>query len=209
MADYARLHADEVSDISAFLRGLSEEQWEHPSLCGEFTVRDVVGHMLSATDTSVWKVLRMLPAAGFSIDRVSVAMAKQRVDGRTSQELIADFEAHDPGRGLTRLFPLKSTLLERVVHHQDMRRPLAMPRQIPEERLTAVLDVAVKGHNGVNSKKRAAGLALRAVDVDWSHGDGPVVEGPGEAILMALCDRAVAIEELSGDGIETLRGRLS
>ena len=209
MVDYAKLHADEVSDISAYLRGLSNEQWEHPSLCGEFTVREVIGHMLAATDASIWKVLRMLPAAGFSIDRVIVTLAKERVDGRTSQELIADFATHDPRRGLTRLFPLRSTFLERVVHHQDMRRPLAMPREIPEERLTAVLDVAVTGHNGVNSKKRATGLALRATDVDWSQGDGPVVEGTGEAILMALCDRPVAIEDLSGDGVEVLQARLS
>jgi uncharacterized protein (TIGR03083 family) len=209
MADYARLLADEVSDMSAFLRGLSEEQWEQPSLCGEFTVREVIGHMLSAVEASIWTVIRMLPGAGFSMDRVSVDMAKQRVDGRTSQELIADFETHDPRRGLARLIPLKTAFLERVVHHQDMRRPLGMPRQVPEERLTAVLDVAVSGHNGVNSKKRAAGLALRATDVDWSQGTGPDVEGSGEAILMALCNRAVAVEDLSGDGVEALRERLS
>lgn len=207
MSAFEKLHADEVADIGAFLRDLSDEQWEHSTLCTEFTVRHMIGHMLSASDTSIWQVLRRLVAAGFDLDQVTVAMARERADHRAPKELIMDFEAHDPRSGLSRVVPLKSTFLERVVHHQDMRRPLGMPREVPPSRLTAALDVAVGGHNGVRSNRRAAGLALQATDVDWSHGEGPAVTGPGEAILMALCGRPVAVEDLSGDGVSTLRSR--
>lgn len=207
MTGYETLHADEVSDIGAFLRALSDEQWEHPTLCTEFTVRHMIGHMLSASEEGPWRVLRRLPAAGFNFDRVSVAMARERADHRAPRELIADFEAHNPRSGLTRIVPQKSTFLERVVHHQDMRRPLGIPREIPPTRLQAALDLAVSGHHGVKSNRRAAGLALQATDLDWSHGEGPTVTGPGESILMALCGRSVAVEELSGDGVTTLRER--
>ncbi len=142
MSAFEKLHADEVTDIAAFLRELSDEQWEHSTLCTEFTVRHMIGHMLSASDTSIWQVLRRLVAAGFDLDQVTVAMARERADHRAPKELIMDFEAHDPRSGLSRVVPLKSTFLERVVHHQDMRRPLGMPREVPPSRLTAVLDVA-------------------------------------------------------------------
>jgi hypothetical protein len=80
---------------------------------------------------------------------------------------------------------------------------------MPEERLVAALDV-VPGLGGfVGSKKRTAGLRLEATDVGWSHGAGPEVGGPGEAILLTASGRPVAIDELEGDGVEALRARLA
>ena len=55
---------------------------------------------------------------------------------------------------------------------------------------------------------RARGLALVAEDVGWRHGDGPEVRGAGEAVLLAMCGRAAAVPELSGEGVATLRDRL-
>ena len=48
-----------------------------------------------------------------------------------------------------------------------------------------------------------------ATDVDWTVGDGPVVTGPGEALLMAAAGRAAALADLSGDGLPTLRERVA
>jgi hypothetical protein len=96
-----------------------------------------------------------------------------------------------------------------VVHHQDMRRPLHMDRVVPSDRLRAALDslVSRKGSISVGSRPRTKGLSVRAVDVDWSHGDGPEVYGPGEAIVMALAGRGVALKDVEGDGKEILAER--
>jgi len=51
------------------------------------------------------------------------------------------------------------------------------------------------------SRKRAKGLRLVARDIGWWSGTGPEVDGPGEAILMALNGRAGAVEELGGEGV--------
>ena len=38
----------------------------------------------------------------------------------------------------------------------------------------------------------------------WSHGTGPEVTGPAEAVLMALAGRVEALEDLDGPGAEIL-----
>jgi hypothetical protein len=52
------------------------------------------------------------------------------------------------------------------------------------------------------------GLRLVADDVGWSTGSGPEVRGPGEVVLLAIAGRNVAVDELSGPGVATLRPRL-
>ena len=65
-----------------------------------------------------------------------------------------------------------------------------------------------KGSNLViGSKKRVAGLKLNATDADWTHGDGPEVSGPMISLLMAMTGRKAAIDDLKGEGVETLRSR--
>jgi hypothetical protein len=76
--------------------------------------------------------------------------------------------------------------------------------------MDAVVAVAdfYKGSNVlIGAKKRIDGLMLKATDTDWSHGSGPVVEGPMLSLLLAMTGRRAALADLSGDGVETLRGR--
>jgi hypothetical protein len=40
---------------------------------------------------------------------------------------------------------------------------------------------------------------------DRSHGDGPVVEGPAVARMLAITGRRAALNELTGPGVATLR----
>ena len=59
------------------------------------------------------------------------------------------------------------------------------------------------------TKKTVAGLRLEATDVGWSHGDGPVVAGPGEALILAAAGRPVALADLDGDGVGELAARIT
>jgi uncharacterized protein (TIGR03083 family) len=94
-----------------------------------------------------------------------------------------------------------------MIHQQDIRRPLGLDRRIPPERLTAALAFA-RTAPPVGARKRIAGLRLVATDVGWSAGDGPAVEGPGEAVLLAMAGRGAVLDELSGPGAATLRERV-
>jgi hypothetical protein len=59
-----------------------------------------------------------------------------------------------------------------------------------------------------SSRKRARGLRLVATDLPWSAGAGPEVRGPAEALYMALNGRTGAIDQLTGDGVPVLAGRI-
>jgi uncharacterized protein (TIGR03083 family) len=101
---------------------------------------------------------------------------------------------------------------ELMIHQQDVRRPLGLPRAIPGDRLVAVLRTCLgRGDGliiGVKARKHAHGLTLVATDIEWSWGAGPEVRGPAEAILMAVAGRAHAVGDLTGAGVPALAARL-
>ena len=57
----------------------------------------------------------------------------------------------------------------------------------------------------IGSKRRIAGLTLRATDANWSHGTGPEVSGPVLSLVMAMTGRKQTDDDLAGDGVATLR----
>ncbi|MEP7161933.1 MAG: DinB family protein, partial [Dermatophilaceae bacterium] len=95
-----------------------------------------------------------------------------------------------------------------TIHHQDIRRPLGMPRQIPAERLRWVLGDSVRSPE-LPGWRLARGVRLAPTDLDWSHGSGPEVTGPAEAMLMAIAGRSSAVGELAGPGQPVVAGRLA
>jgi uncharacterized protein (TIGR03083 family) len=100
-------------------------------------------------------------------------------------------------------------LTDLQVHGQDMRRPLGLPHGLRLERLRVSLDFLLGGRAiGFTPKRRVAGLRFEATDLDWSAGAGPVVAGPAEALMLAMTGRQVALSELDGPGVPTLRNRL-
>ncbi|MBI4883082.1 MAG: maleylpyruvate isomerase family mycothiol-dependent enzyme [Actinobacteria bacterium] len=212
MPDYDRLRYDELTSISEFCHQLSDEQWNHESLCTGWRVRDVVSHMTVGYTTPMFSMIGMLAKYRFNVPKGSAAVSAAFGSEHTPAQILAVFDtipAEQLRKGITRFITAKEGLLDHVVHHQDMRRPLGLARNVPEDRLVAALGVAPRLAGFVGSKKRAAGLHLVATDVDWSHGDGPEVRGPGEAILLALTGRAVALDELGGEGVATLRSRIA
>lgn len=206
-AEARRLHDDENAEFGEYLRALPDCDWERPSLCEGWRVRDVVGHILYGNEVKLWTLPARLARYGFSSDRSGKAFSIRRADGRTPAELVAAFEARDPWAGTCRVFPPRLTLLDRLVHHQDIRRALGHPRTIPSERIAAALEGTPKLGSVFGARRRTQGLRLEATDLDWSWGDGPLVRGPGEALLMAMLGRRAALVDLAGEGVSTLATR--
>jgi uncharacterized protein (TIGR03083 family) len=205
--DYRRLHDEEDADFAAYLHGLDDADWEKPSLCTGWRVRDVVGHILYGNELKLWTLPWKLARFGFSSDRSGSHYSIARAEGRTPAQLAADFEHRNAWAGTCRVFPPKLVLLDRLTHHQDIRRALGHQREIPAERVVACLDAAPTLGSVFRAKRRTKGLRFEATDVDWSWGDGPVVRGPGEALLLAMLGRRAALADLSGEGLATLTAR--
>jgi uncharacterized protein (TIGR03083 family) len=207
-ADARRLHDQENADFSALLHSLDEADWDQPSLCEGWRVRDVVGHILDGNELNLLTLPMRLARFGFSSNRSGRVFSIRRAEGRAPAQLVAEFDARDPWAGTCRVFPPRLVLLDRLVHHQDIRRALGRTRTIPAERLLACLDGAPELGNVFGAKRRSKGFRFVATDVDWSWGTGPLVEGAGEALLLTLLGRRQPLPELGGDGAPAFAARV-
>jgi uncharacterized protein (TIGR03083 family) len=198
------IHAERKA-LAADLDGLTDEQWAMPSLCADWTVRDVLAHMTATAKISPPQFFGKLITSGFSLKRVQAKdIATER--GSSPADTLARFQAevssskHPPG-------PTDTWLGEAIVHAEDIRRPLGIKREYPTDAVVRVADFYKGSNLVIGAKKRIAGLRLRATDATWSHGDGPEVSGPIVSLVVAMTGRRAAIVDLSGDGVATLSSR--
>jgi uncharacterized protein (TIGR03083 family) len=187
------------------LEMLTPEQWDVPSLCTEWRVRDVVGHMVSETRMTVAQAGWGFVTSGFRINRF-IAKDAQRRGAAPVAKLLEDFEAailcrtHLPG--LSSL----SMLEDIVIHQMDIRRPLEQQRCIPKSRIVAVAG-DLWSNRFFPGPKLFQGIRATATDADWSAGDGLEVTGPVEALILTFAGRFAALDQLQGDGMAPLRMR--
>lgn len=195
----------ERTDLADFLAELEPEQWQANSLCEGWRVRDVVAHVMSFDDIGLLGMFHRAVEARFTdINQVGV----DELASLDTAQLLAGLRAHLRPTGLATTFRGRLALLDVTVHHQDIRRPLGKPRQIPAERLRCVLHDALLSPE-LPGRRLARGVRLEPTDLDWSHGAGPEVAGPAEALLMAITGRASALGELHGPGVSLVAGRLA
>lgn len=198
------VHAERKA-LAEDLADLSPEQWQTPSWCEGWTVHDVLAHLLSAAKMTPPKFVRRFAAAGFSFDRFADGQVRREGAGGSQATLAAfraaqDRETAPPG-------PKDTWLGESFVHGEDIRRPLGLTGDYPLPYVTRVIELYAGSNAIIGGKTRVAGLTLKATDVDFSLGSGPVVEGPAVALMLAATGRRQALAELCGPGVEVLAER--
>ena len=198
------VHAERKA-LATDLGGLSTKDWDRPSLCDGWTVRDVLAHMTSAAKLTPPAFFGQMIGSGFSFDKVQQkGVAAQR--GATPADTLANFESvltsvkHPPG-------PNPTWLGETIVHSEDIRRALGIQHRYPADAVVTVADFYQGSNLLIGSKRRISGLALRATDADWSHGTGPEVSGPVLSLVLAMTGRRAAVDDLTGEGVAALRSR--
>ena len=199
----------EQQELLALLVDLADEDWDRPTLCEGWKVRDVVAHLVSMNEAGL---------TGFLQATVSIHWFNAiQVDRRTTvapHELVDAFRRTMGLRGLGRVVPPSAMLVEVLVHGQDIRRSLGRRREIASERLLVLLPRCVSvasyvpGFGFTGGRRRAADLHLTATDLDWSWGRGPEVSGAAEALLLAVLGRPAALADLSGEGVSVLASRI-
>jgi uncharacterized protein (TIGR03083 family) len=204
MDTWPTIHAERRA-LAADLQTVTGDQWDTPSLCSNWTVRDVLAHMTSAATLTPPSFFGKLISSGFSFDKVQESgVAAQR--GSSPAETLAHFEGvvdsvkHPPG-------PNTTWLGEVIVHSEDIRRPLGIKHSYPTDAVVAVAHFYQGSNMLIGSKRRISGLTLHATDAEWSHGTGPEVAGPILSLVLAMTGRTVALDDLTGDGVATLRTR--
>ncbi|MEE3752115.1 maleylpyruvate isomerase family mycothiol-dependent enzyme [Mycobacterium intracellulare] len=203
-ADLMPMARAERADLADFLATLEPQDWEAPSLCTRWSVKDVVAHVISYEELGPLGLLKRF-AKGRVVRANQVGV--DEFAKLTPQQLLEFLRSHLQPRGLTAGFGGMIALVDGTIHHQDIRRALDRPREVPPERLARILPL-VPGNPRLGAGRRIRGLRLRATDLEWTHGDGPEVTGPAEALLMAMSGRPAALADLGGPGHATLADRL-
>jgi uncharacterized protein (TIGR03083 family) len=198
------IHAEREALI-ADLGTLTDEQWATPSLCAEWTVRDVLGHMIATAKMTPPRFFLSMAAAGFRFNNMSAKGVATETTARPADGLAVFRDhlkdtTHPPG-------PVEAMLGEAVIHPADIRTPLGIAHRYPEEALVRVADFFKASNLIVGAKQRIDGLTLRATDTGWSTGSGPEVTGPHLSLILAMTGRSAALADLSGEGLSTLRSR--
>jgi uncharacterized protein (TIGR03083 family) len=198
------IHAERAA-LADDLAALTDEQWATPSLCGNWTVRQVLAHLTATARMTPVKFLAAFAGSGFRFGAMQAKdIAKETggspADGLAQFRSLTTASTHPPG-------PVDAMLGEMIIHAEDIRRPLGITREYPAAAVTRVAEFCMGSNLLLGGKKRSTGLTLRATDTDWSAGSGPVVSGPAVSLVLAITGRTVALDDLSGDGLAALRSR--
>lgn len=204
--DVLRLAQEERTDLAELLAGLPAEQWDAPTLCTGWRVRDVAAHVVSYDRLGLPGLVCRFARGGFIPPRVNEIGVRDHAH-LSPGEILALFADRLRPAGLTAGFGGRIGLVDALIHHQDIRRSLGLPREVPVERLAAALPFA-RVAPPIRAFARVRGVRLVATDLDWTSGSGPIVEGPAEPLLMAMAGRGHALDELTGPGRATLAGRI-
>ncbi|GAB2920222.1 maleylpyruvate isomerase family mycothiol-dependent enzyme [Rhodococcus aerolatus] len=201
VAGHRRVAAD-------LLDGLSERELATPSLCTGWDVRVLAAHLALPMTLSRTGFLRDLLVARGSVDR-AMDRASRRAAQAPPADVVrvlrerADHPFRPPGS------PPITPLVEVSLHLRDAARPLGAATGPTPAQWEPVLAHLSSGRAGIFVPRgRLDGLALVATDSDFTAGAGPVVRGPSEALALAAVGRTVALADLDGDGVATLRDRL-
>lgn len=202
---WALAHVERAA-LADDLSSLSAEQWRHRTLCGQWDVEQVLAHLTAAASLNQWRWLRSILGARFRPDvHNQRRLAEYR--GRTPTETLDRFRAVI-GSTTAPSGHTPAYLGEVVVHAQDIRRPLGIPRTPSVEALTPVAEFFAGRDFTVASRTHVAGLQLRADDGPFTAGAGPLVTGSSLALVMGMAGRETYLDELDGPGVPILRSRL-
>jgi uncharacterized protein (TIGR03085 family) len=196
MATHSR---DERAALTDLMAGLGPDA---PTLCGDWTTRDLAAHLVvreRRPDTALGAVL---PGLGGWAERTRTGLR----DGTSWDELLARLRTGAPawspmGNSLTEP---AINLLEFFVHHEDVRRaqPGWGPRALPsalEDQLWSTLKLA----GGLATRSWPGGLTVAAPDgrsVRLRRGEPDVTVTAAPSELVLFCTGRQRAARVSADG---------
>jgi uncharacterized protein (TIGR03083 family) len=191
------LVAAEYLTLAYLLGPASEADWNTPSLCDGWRVREVVAHVTMPARYDQESFMAELRTHEFDFGRLSNAVAARDAQLPTDA-LVADLCADTlltwtPPEG-----GYHAALNHAVIHRLDVTVPLGRGRRPPDETMRVVLTDLAGGGGHRHFGTRISGRTLQATDLDWSYGSGPALQGPAAELALVLCGRRLPPGRLQG-----------
>ncbi|MFD7261260.1 maleylpyruvate isomerase family mycothiol-dependent enzyme [Streptomyces sp. NPDC059874] len=196
-AAIAAATAAERRELADLLDTLTPAQWDTPSLCAGWRVREVAAHMSLGFRTSLPGFAAELLRGRGNLHRMTDRTARRDAAAFGARELAAllrenaDHPWKPPAAGPT------AGLAHDVVHGLDITLALGHPRRVPEDRLRLLLD-AVDPRTLRFFGADLTGIRLRADDLDWSYGEGTPLYGDAQDLLLVCFGRRLPVGRLHG-----------
>ncbi len=203
MDPWAQIAAERRS-LADLLDTLSPAQWEAPSLCGSWTVKEVAVHLTSGPSTSMGTFLKAMARGRGSFDRANELLVDWRSSAGPAQVTgwLREYAEH---RFAPPTMDWHAPLSDLRVHTQDIVIPLGLDAGVPLEPWRDVLGfLASRAANRGFAPKGRPALTWVATDLGWSAGAGPRVEGRALALATVMCGRAALLDRLEGPGVPLL-----
>lgn len=199
--------ASERRELADLFDTLRPEDWQAPSLCAGWTVREVVAHMSMGFRLSLPATLGELLKARGNLHRMTDRVARRDAAAHSTAELGAFLRDHAHHPWTPPVGGLPSALGHDVVHGLDVTTALGLGRRVPEDRLRVLLgEIRPRGLKffGVD----LTGVRLHAQDMDWSYGSGAEpVHGAAQDLLLLTFGRRLPPGRLTGEAAARFTGR--
>ena len=195
--------------MADLLASLTAEQLARQSLCDAWTMHEVAAHLATYLRFGQLKIMACMVAYAGDFGPGNQKLASWYAR-RPAGDLIAALRRHAESRTTPPRWGYDPVLADLVLHDLDVRIPLGIARQIPEERLAVTFHhLGFMPSPGYAVGSRLRGLRFETTDTGWTAGAGLLVRGPAQAVVLAMSGRTAAWADLTGDGTGCLRQRIS
>lgn len=194
----------ERTSLADLLDGLSPDEWETRTRCGDWRVRDVAAHLTIAARYSRGQVVREMVRARGNWNRM-IHDSAVREGSLPVAEIVANLRSIVGSRRLAPTTSPREPLLDLLVHGQDIALALGRTRPMP---LAAARDAADRVWT-MRVPPRPWPLPkarLVATDIEFARGSGREIRGPIAALLLLLTGRPEAAREWAGRAGEPWTG---
>jgi uncharacterized protein (TIGR03083 family) len=190
--------AAERGDLAAMLSKLAEADWDRATLCEGWRVREVVAHMTITFRSSSLRLLGGMVRARGNFNRMADRTARHDAAVMSAGELVAAMEQNirHPWKPLGGGY--EGALSHDVIHGLDISVALGLGRRIPEERLRIVMGIVQSPRARKFFGVDLEGIELCADDMEWSFGEGALVSGTAQDLLLVVCGRRLPEGHLAG-----------
>lgn len=194
--------------LADFLEELPSQDWNRPSLCEGWTVREVAAHLTLPAMPFPRLMLMFLRYPG-STNRTIRDGSKAVARSLSNQEIVAGLRAMDGLRHHIVGMGVREALIDIVGHIQDITLPLNRELPIEPALIVEVADHVLSYHGRGNAKVFVqlplGTVRLVATDTDWATGSGPEVHGSMRDLFLVLIGRTVHLDQLSGTGASAVQ----
>lgn len=208
MTDGWTLAAEARTAFADLCDTLTPEQINESTWCEGWDSHHVAAHVATFVEVPLPKFMFTIAKNKGNFDQAADVMANALVE-RPMSDLVATIRAKASKKSVLPIFPSELTMVDAVVHTEDIRRGLGLPGEPDPGLVRACLEFLTTSKKAgplLETKGLLEGLRFEATDSDWTAGDGQLLSGSSIDLLLAIARRPVD-DQLTGDGVSALRAR--